>query len=157
MSKGAPRTLNELFNQATRKRAQQVVMRYKRDKKWHDISGAQLSERVRNLALALHQIGVRAGDKVAILAESCPDWSVTDYAILANGAVTVPIYPTQTVDQVEYILRNSGARVLFISNSKQFRRVKPALDSFKSKERPRLVLFEPPKEDKKEDRKEEEI
>jgi long-chain acyl-CoA synthetase len=112
---------------------------------------------VRNLALALRQIGVRAGDKVAILAESCPDWSVADYAILANGAVTVPIYPTQTVDQVEYILRNSGARVLFISNSRQFRRIKPALDSFKSKERPRLVLFEPPKEDKREDWKEDEV
>lgn len=149
MSTGAPRTLNELFNQAMRKRANQVVMRYKRDRKWHDITGAQLNERVQNLTLALHQLGVRAGDRVALLAESCPEWSVTDYAILANGAVNVPIYPTQAVDQVEYILRNSGARILFISNTKQLRRIQPALDSFKSKERPQLILFEPPKEDKK--------
>jgi long-chain acyl-CoA synthetase len=155
MSTGAPRTLNELFNQAMRKRANQVVMRYKRDRRWQDITGAQLDERVRNLALALHRLGVRAGDRVALLAESCPEWSVTDYAILANGAVSTPIYPTQAVDQVEYILRNSGARILFISNAKQLRRIQPALDSIKSKERPRIIMFEAPKEEKsKEDKKE---
>ncbi len=149
MSTGAPRTLNELFNQAMLARVNQVVMRHKRDRKWHDITGAQLNERVQNLALALHHLGVRAGDRVALLAESCPEWSVTDYAILANGAINVPIYPTQAVDQVEYILRNSGARILFVSNSKLLRRVQPALDSFKGKARPQLILFEEPKEDKK--------
>jgi long-chain acyl-CoA synthetase len=155
MSTGAPRTLNELFNRAMRKRVNQVVMRYKRDRQWHDITGAQLDGRVRNLTLALRQLGVRAGDRVALLAESCPEWSVTDYAILANGAVNVPIYPTQAVDQVGYILRNSGARILFISNLKQLRRIQPALDSIKSKERPRLILFEAPKDEKKEEKKEE--
>ncbi|MGH9765975.1 MAG: AMP-dependent synthetase/ligase, partial [Blastocatellia bacterium] len=144
----APRTLNELFNQAMRKRVNQVVMRYKRNREWHDITGAQLDERVRNLALALHQLEVRAGARVGLLAESSPEWSITDYAILANGAINVPIYPTQAVNQVEYILRNSGARILFVSNVKQLRRIQPALDSIKSKERPRLILFEAPKEDK---------
>ncbi|MGH9754991.1 MAG: AMP-dependent synthetase/ligase [Blastocatellia bacterium] len=154
MNAGTPQTINELFNQAMRERADQVVMRYKRDRRWHDITGAQLDERVRNLALALHRLGVRAGDRVALLAESCPEWSITDYAILANGAINTPIYPTQAVDQVEYILRNSGARMLFISNTKQLRRIQPALDSFKSKERPRLILFEEPKEEKlKEEKK----
>src|SRR5262245_46064572 len=154
MSTGAPRTINELFNQAMLKRANQAVMRYKRERQWHDVTGAQLDERVRNLALALNHLGVRAGDRVALLAESSPEWSVTDYAILANGAVNVPIYPTQAVDQVEYILRNSGARILFISNVKQLRRIQPAIDSIKSKERPRLILFEAPKEEKKEGKKE---
>ncbi|MGH9854829.1 MAG: AMP-dependent synthetase/ligase, partial [Blastocatellia bacterium] len=82
---------------------------------------------------------------------SSPEWGITDYAILANGAINVPIYPTQAVDQVEYILRNSGARILFVSNSKQLRRIKPALDSFRSKDRPQLILFESLKEDKKDD------
>src|SRR5882672_890746 len=150
MNAGTPQTINELFNQAMRERVNQVVMRYKRDRRWHDITGAQLDERVRNLALALHSLGVRAGDRVALLAESCPEWSVTDYAILANGAINVPIYPTQAVDQVGYILRNSGARMLFISNTKQLRRIQPALDSLKSKERPRLIMFEAPKEGLKE-------
>jgi long-chain acyl-CoA synthetase len=144
-----PQTINELFNQAMRERAKLVVMRYKRDRRWHEVTGAQLDERVRNLALALHRLGVRAGDRLALLAESCPEWSMTDYAILANGAINVPIYPTQAVDQVGFILRNSGARILFISNAKQLRRIQPALDAIKSKERPRLIMFEAPKEEKK--------
>jgi long-chain acyl-CoA synthetase len=149
MSTDEPRTINELFNQAMRKRANQVVMRYKRDRQWRDITGAQLDERVRNLTLALHQLGVRTDDRVALLAESSPEWSITDYAILSNGAINVPIYPTQAVDQVEYILRNSGARILFLSNNKQLRRIRSALDSFKSKERPQLIIFEQPKDEKK--------
>ncbi|MCI0524994.1 MAG: AMP-binding protein, partial [Acidobacteria bacterium] len=151
MSTGVPRTINEMFNQAMQKRANQVVMRYKRDKQWRDITSAELNDRAQNIALALHKLGVRAGDRVALLAESSPEWSITDYAILANGAINVPIYPTQAVDQVEYILRNSGARILFVSNNKQLRRIKAALDSFRSKDRPQLILFEAPKDDKKDD------
>ncbi|MCI0337847.1 MAG: long-chain fatty acid--CoA ligase [Acidobacteria bacterium] len=122
-------------------------MSFRRDKKWHDITGRELNERVRNVALGLSQLGLRAGERVALLAESSPEWSITDFAILANAAINVPIYPTQSVDQVEFILRNSEARILFISTNKQLRRIWPALDSFKSRERPRLILFEEPKDD----------
>ncbi len=148
MGPGEPRTINELFSQAVERRADRVVMSFRRDKKWHDISGAQLNERVQNLALGLHQLGVRSGDRVALLAESCPEWSMTDYAILSSGAVNVPIYPTQAVDQVAFILRNSEARVLFVGNGKLLKRIQPALDSINRQERPRLILFEPPKEAK---------
>src|ERR1044071_9187333 len=111
MATGEPRTINELFSQAIERRAGNAVMSYKRDKKWHDITGAELNERVRSLTLGLHKLGVRFGDRVALLAESSPEWSMTDYAILSAGAVNVPIYPTQAIDQVAFILRNSGARV----------------------------------------------
>jgi long-chain acyl-CoA synthetase len=141
-----PRTINDLFEQSMEKFGANVVMRFRRDKRWHDITGAELRERVRNVAAALHRDGAAPGDRVALLAESCPEWSLTDYAILANGAVNVPIYPTQTVDQVGYILRDSGARTLFISNMRQLKRVRAALESFKGKERPRIILFEEPKE-----------
>ena len=59
----------------------------------------------RSYALGLYHHGIRKGDRVAILAESGPLWSITDYAILSSGAVNVPIYPTQPTHQVEYILR----------------------------------------------------
>jgi long-chain acyl-CoA synthetase len=137
-----PRTLNEMFKMAIGRRAGEVVLRSKRDNRWRDIGGRELDERVQNITLGLHQLGLRAGERVALLAESSPEWSITDYAILANAAINVPIYPTQSVDQVEYILRNSGARFLFVSTSKQLRRIKPALDKFRSKERPQLIQFE---------------
>ena len=141
-----PRTINDLFRQSMERFGSNVVMRFKRDRQWHDITGAALRERVWNVALALDREGVAPGDRVALLAESCPEWSLTDYAILATGAVNVPIYPTQTVDQVAYILRDSGARTLFVSNVRQLKRVRGALDGFKAKERPRVILFEAPKE-----------
>ncbi len=146
MSAGEPRTINELFSRAVERFSGRVVMSFRRDKKWHDISGARLNERVQNLTLGLNQLGVRAGDRVALLAESSPDWSATDYAILSSGAVNVPIYPTQAVEQVAFILRNSGARVLFVGSNKLFKRIQPALDSLKKQERPQLILFESPKE-----------
>ncbi|MFN0085018.1 MAG: AMP-dependent synthetase/ligase [Blastocatellia bacterium] len=141
-----PRTINDLFRQSMERFASNVVMRFRRDKTWQGITGAELRERVWNVALALDREGVNPGDRIALLAESCPEWSLTDYAILAVGAVNVPIYPTQTVDQVAYILRDSGARMLFVSNARQLKRVRQALDSFKAKERPRIILFEDPKE-----------
>ena len=140
MSREEPQTINELFNLATGHRPARVLMRYKREKAWRNLTGAQLAERVRHAALGLHQLGVRPGDRVALLAESCPEWSLTDYAILATGGITVPIYPTQSVEQVGYILRDSGARVLFISTHKQLRRIQPALESLKQP--PQLILFE---------------
>ncbi len=150
MGAGEPRTINELFSQAVERRAKSVVMSFKRDKKWHDITGRQLGERVRNVTLGLRKLGVRAGDRIALLAESCPEWSIADYAILANAAVNVPIYPTQTVDQVAFILRNSGSRVLFVGSDKLLRRIKPALESLKRQERPQLILFEQSKDQKNE-------
>ncbi|MBO0797455.1 MAG: long-chain fatty acid--CoA ligase [Blastocatellia bacterium] len=137
-----PRTLNELFKLAIGRRADDVVIRAKRGKEWRDLTGREIDVRVRKIALGLHQLGLRAGERVSLLAESSPEWSITDYAILANAAINVPLYPTQSIDQVEFILRNSGARFLFISTNKQLRRIKPALDRFKSKERPRIILFE---------------
>jgi long-chain acyl-CoA synthetase len=146
MSGESPRTLNELFSTAVRRRASEIVMRFKRERQWHDITGAELADRVRKVALGLHALGVRAGERVALLAESSPEWSLTDYAILATGAVNVPIYPTQAVDQVEFILRNSGARVLFVSTNRQLKRIEAALAALK-KDRPRIILYETPKEE----------
>ncbi len=147
MGSHEPRTINELFNRAVERRSGQAVMSYKREKRWHDITGAQLAEDVRNLTVGLYLQGIRHGDRVALLADSCPEWTMTDYAILATGAINVPIYPTQALDQVEFILRNSGAKILFVSGSKLLRRIQPALDNLKSKERPQLVMFEDAKGD----------
>jgi long-chain acyl-CoA synthetase len=143
-----PRTINELFHRAMEQRAGRVVMRHKRGSEWASITGGQLNERVRNLALALRGLGIRPGDRVALLAESCPDWSIADYAILATGAVNVPIYPTQTVEQVGYILKDSGAKALFVSSSRQLRRIQPALASLSSNGRLQRILFEPPSDGK---------
>jgi long-chain acyl-CoA synthetase len=147
MGRGEVQTLNELFGRAIQRRAGEVVMRYKRDRSWRDLTGAEVDERVRQVALGLHQLGVRPGDRVALIAESAPEWSIVDYGILGCGAINVPIYPTQALDQVAFILRNSGARVLFVSNVKLLRRLAPALEALGRDRAPQLILFETPREE----------
>ena len=137
-----PRSLNDLFRAAIAEFGQRVTYRYKKDRHWHEVKASEVAERVRNLALGLHSLGVVAGDRVALLAESRPEWSISDYAILANGAVNVPIYPTQSVDQVEFILRNSGSKVILISGSRQLRRIRPALENLAVSGCPTVVLFD---------------
>ena len=95
MNDTRPKTLVELLKIAVSARPQKDVLRFKLDKQWTAITADRLLERVRNVALGLYDFGIRKGDRVAMLAESGPLWSISDYAILSNGAVNVPIYPTQ--------------------------------------------------------------
>jgi long-chain acyl-CoA synthetase len=142
MEPTTPRTINELFEHAVRRRASEVVVRYKREHQWRGLTGAQLDERVRNAALGLHSLGVMRGDRVGIIADSCPEWTIADYGTLACGAITVPIYPTQALDQVTFIIRNSGIKVLFISGTRLLKRIQPSLEALRKDELPQLVMFE---------------
>lgn len=82
-------------------------------------SGRELLEKVREIGLGLQALDLKAGDKVALLAESSPEWLLVDFAILASGGVTVPIYPTLSVEQVAFILRDSGASIAVVSTGAQ--------------------------------------
>src|SRR5262245_18927766 len=119
MPEAKPKTLVELLKISAAADPDAEVLRYKQEKKWTGMTGEQLLAHVRNVALGLYDYGVRKWDRVAILAESGPLWTISDYAILSTGAINVPIYPTQPVGQVEYILRESQPKLLFVSNEKQ--------------------------------------
>ncbi|HVF55407.1 MAG TPA: long-chain fatty acid--CoA ligase [Pyrinomonadaceae bacterium] len=95
---------------------------------WLHIPGEAIIRRVRAVALGLSALGVKKGDRVALLSENRPDWSVVDLAILSLGAVNVPIYTTQAPEQVRYILEDSGARVLFVSGRKVYRHARPGIE-----------------------------
>jgi len=142
MTKSMPRSLNDMFGMAIAEFGNREVYRFRRDRRWYGLTGEEVRERVATLALGLHELGVTKGDRVALLSESRPEWSLTDYAILANGAVNVPIYPTQSLDQVDFILRNSGAKVLFVSGGRQLKRIRPVLVNMTDEERPRLIVFD---------------
>jgi len=103
------------------------ALNYRDDGKWHNIPAAAFIERVKNVALGLSDLGVRPGDRIALLSENRPDWSIADLAILSLGAINVPIYTTQALDQVEYILSDSGAKAMFISTRRLYKHVQPVL------------------------------
>ena len=110
-----PRTLNEVFNSAVDKYRDLEFLRFKVGGEWRSLTFGEVARRVRELALGLHAQGIRAGDRVAIWSETRPEWNLADLAVLAIGAVDVPIYATQTRSQVEYILADSAARAIFVS------------------------------------------
>jgi long-chain acyl-CoA synthetase len=90
---------------------------------WIPISATELYRNVVGVAREMEQWGIRKGDRVAILSENRPEWTIADFAILSLGAVTVPIYATQTAEQVSFILNDSGARAIFLSTAAQLEKV----------------------------------
>src|SRR6185436_16394519 len=117
------------------------ALAYKLDDVWHKISGPEAIDRVKSIALGLSKLGVRAGDRIAIISENRPEWSLVDLAILSLRAVNVPIYTTQAVEQIRFILENSGSRMLFISGKKLWRHAAEAIRSVESLEK--LIFFDP--------------
>jgi long-chain acyl-CoA synthetase len=92
-------------------------MRSKLGGRWTPIGYRELAEQVQDFSLGLLELGVRRGDRVAILSENRPEWAITDYACLAARAADVPIYPTLPARQAEYILRDSGAVAVVVSTA----------------------------------------
>lgn len=90
---------------------------------WAPISSTEVYRGVVGIARTLEAWGVRKGDRVAILSENRPEWTITDFAVLALGAITVPIYATQTAEHIAFILNNSGARVIAVSTKNQLEKV----------------------------------
>src|SRR6266853_5253671 len=90
---------------------------------WAPISSTEIYRGVVGIARALESWGVRKGDRVAILSENRPEWTITDFAALALGAVTVLIYSTQTADQTAFVLNDSGTRVIAVSTKSQLEKV----------------------------------
>lgn len=112
-----PTTLNELFNFAVEGYRDKAMLRFKREGNWQSLNYGEVARRVRELALGLYELGLRSGDKIAIWSENRPEWNVADLAVLALGAADVPIYTTQALNQVEFILKDSETKAIIVSKS----------------------------------------
>ena len=141
LSPDEPTTLAEVFTHAVSRHPKPDALNYKRDGAWRAISSADLIERAHLIAYGLHALGLRRGERAAILSESSPEWTLTDAGCQFAGVIDVPIYPTQAPPQVRYILDDSAARVLFIRNRAAFERIFEAIDGAPALEH--LVFFEP--------------
>ena len=127
---------------AALKHAKSDALNHKVGKEWINISAEDFVSRVRNVALGLAEMGIKPGDRVALLSENRPEWSIADLAILSLGAINVPIYTTQAVDQVRYILSDSGARVIFVSTPKLYLHAADAIHGLDFLEK--IIFFEEP-------------
>jgi long-chain acyl-CoA synthetase len=111
------RTLNQIFF-AVVDRNDRVVVMHRRAIQWVSMSSLEFYQSVLGVARALGEWGISKGDRVAILSENRPEWTITDFACLLIGAVVVPVYTTLTGEQTAHILHDSGARVVFVSTEK---------------------------------------
>jgi long-chain acyl-CoA synthetase len=118
-------TLVELFRDAVSR--ERNLLNYKKDGHWRRVSSRELESQVRAVAMGLHALDVRVGDRVGILSENRVEWTLADLGVINCGALDAPIYATQSPKQVAYILNDAGVEVLFISNQAQYDRVRDAL------------------------------
>jgi long-chain acyl-CoA synthetase len=116
-------TLNEMFLAAVGERPKHQAFFYKTANKYRGISSEASLATVAALARRLDRLGVRQGDRLAILSENRLEWALTDYALLGLGAVVLPIYPTLLEPDVEFILADADARGIVVSTQDQLRKI----------------------------------
>jgi long-chain acyl-CoA synthetase len=135
-----PATLTELFEFVARVHSRPDTLNYKKDDRWQSISSGELLQRARAIAAGLHSLGIKPGERVALLSESRAEWTLTDAGCIFAGAIDVPIYPTLTPPQVQYILKDSGARVLILANEAKLHELQSILPACPQVEH--LIVFE---------------
>ncbi|MBL7069059.1 MAG: long-chain fatty acid--CoA ligase [Candidatus Omnitrophica bacterium] len=108
-------TIISIIKQNIEDYSDKPILKYKEKAKFKDITWRELNKTVRLTTCALLDMGVRIGDRIAILSENRPEWVYADLAILSCNAVTIPIYTSNTAKDIEYILKDSGAEIIFVS------------------------------------------
>ncbi|MBT2406626.1 long-chain fatty acid--CoA ligase [Streptomyces sp. ISL-87] len=118
-----PQTLAVFTEWAGERYGQETALRFRQGAGWATVSYGELRARVREAGRALLGLGVAAGERVAVLAETRPEWTYTHFGILAAGAVLVPVYPTAGEEELAWVLSDSEAVVAVCDDTAQARRV----------------------------------
>lgn len=133
-------TIPSVFFEQARKRPDQTAVKVKRNGQYEPISWNELAGQVDAVAVGLMELGLAHGDRAAILSENRPEWAVADLAILQLGGVTVPVYATLTTEEIGVLLRDSGAKFIFVSSAELMAKILPLQKEFDLK----VILFDSP-------------
>jgi long-chain acyl-CoA synthetase len=137
-------TLNRLFLDSCRTHRRPVRMMVKKDGDWTRLATEDIETAVRRLSLGFQALGLTPGDRVAILSENRPEWVMADFAALAAGAVTVPVYTSLLPDQVGYILGDAGAKIVVCSDLDLWAKVESVRNGLPALERVVVIDGDPP-------------
>lgn len=118
-------TIPEMFSRITRKFADErrPMLMHKVEKEFRGITFSEYRRKVELFALGLASLGVKRGDKIAIISENRPEWVIADMAMVCLGVINVPIYPTLTPKQIEFISNDAEVKMAIVSNSLQLGKV----------------------------------
>ena len=137
-------TLGRLFLNACRTHRKPDRMMVKRDGAWRPIATDEFETTVRRLSLGFQALGLKPGDRVALLSENRPEWVIADFAALTAGGVTVPIYTSLLPDQIRHIVDDSGAKIVVCSDRDLLRKVEAVRSALPSVEHVVLIEGEAP-------------
>jgi long-chain acyl-CoA synthetase len=118
-------SLAELIVHSVRSYPKPDFMLVKGEGDYRPISAGQFGEGVEHLALGLRALGLEPGQKLCLLSENRPEWTMTDFATLTAGGLTVPIYTTLVSEQIRYIVDDSDASIVVVSTTDQWKKIEP--------------------------------
>jgi long-chain acyl-CoA synthetase len=121
-------TLAKLFWSRVERSGDKPAQQFKHGGAWQTLTWREVGDIVRELALGLIVLGRGRGDTVALLSASRAEWVQADFAIFSAGCITVPVYPSYPPDLVAYVIRDSGARTVFVEDAAQLAKVLEARD-----------------------------
>ncbi len=119
----ASRTIADLLPRAADMYADRVAIKRKVDGEWKDVTFAEVGEIVFEIGLGLIDLGIQPGERVCILASTRPEWTYADFATTATGAAVVPIYPTNSPEECEWVAGNSDAVAVIAENAEQVAKI----------------------------------
>ncbi len=129
------RNLVQLFEAMARARGTRTAVRHKIGGQWTDVPWTELARRARDVADGLAAIGIKPGDRAAIIGETNLEWGLADLGILGAAAITVTIYQSNKASECQYILQDSGARLVFCDTESQVAKVREVKASLPALER----------------------
>jgi len=116
-------SLAQVFEGRAKKHPARTFLKDKRNKVWVNHSWGELAESIGKLRAGLANLGVKAGDRIAILSENCPEWIVADQAVLGLGGVVVPLYTTSGTEETAHVLSDSGAKFAFANGAELLKKI----------------------------------
>src|SRR6266576_6116910 len=119
----ASKTIADLLPKAAAMYGDRVAQKHKVGSEWREVSFNQMWEIAREIALGLIDLGIEPGQRVCLLANTRVEWSWVDFAITTTGAVVVPIYPTNSPEECEWVIGNSDAVAVVCEDAGQLQKV----------------------------------
>ena len=120
---------SQIFKKQVEKYGNRIAMRYKDNGSWKETSWKLFGEQVDAISKALMQLGVKEQECVGIFSQNRPEWTIVDFAAIGIRAVPVPIYPTSTTRQAEYIINDARIRILFVDGQAQYEKALSLLNT----------------------------
>jgi long-chain acyl-CoA synthetase len=122
------RTIADMMGLAAERYADRTAVKFKRGEEWAEVSYRELGEIVSQIARGLIDLGLQPGERAAVLCTTRPEWTYASFGITSAGGVVVPIYPTNSPEECEWVAGNSESRFVFCEDAEQVAKIAQVRD-----------------------------